>query len=184
MDDHVAISLLKKGNITGLAYLVRKYQDQAIHAAYLVSNDPDISEEIVQEAFVRIYERIHQFDGERPFRPWLIRIVINDSIKASRRRSRHISLDGEEPPLSDLIADENPGPAALLEESEYRQAVRSALKQLSPEQRAAVVMRYYLEMTEGEMAERAAWPRGTVKSRLHRARQQLKHLLRPLLDRK
>ena len=133
---------------------------------------------------MRVYERIHQFDGERPFRPWLMRIVINDAIKTSRRRSRYISLDGKEPSLSDLMADENPGPAALMEQSEYRQAVRFALKQLSSEQRAAVVMRYFLEMTEAEMAERAAWPRGTVKSRLYRARQQLKCLLRPLLDRK
>jgi RNA polymerase sigma factor (sigma-70 family) len=163
---------------------VRKYQDQAIHAAYLVTGDPAMVEDIVQEVFVRVYKRIHQFDGERPFRPWLMRIVINDAIKTSRPRSRYISLDGKEPSLYDLIADENPGPAALMEEAEYRQAVRSALKQLSPEQRAAVVMRYFLEMTESEIAERAAWPRGTVKSRLYRARQQLKLLLRPLLDRK
>jgi RNA polymerase sigma-70 factor (ECF subfamily) len=182
MNDQDAISLLGEGNISGLADLVRKYQDSAIQAAYLVTSDADMAKDIAQAAFVRIYERIHQFDGARPFRPWLMRIVINDAIKASRRRNRQVSLDGEEPSLGDLLADESPGPAARMEEMEYRQAVRSALKRLSPEQRAAVVMRYFLEMTEDEMAENATLPRGTVKSRLYRARQQLRHLLRPLLD--
>lgn len=182
MDDQEAISLLKGGDIGGLAALVRRHQGRGIQAAYLVTGDVGMAEDIVQTAFVRVYERIHQFDVGRPFRPWFLRIVINDAIKAARRRNWHVSLDSGEPSLADLLADGNSGPAAQMEEAEYRRAVRAALDRLSPEQRAAIVMRYFLEMTEDEMVEAASWPRGTVKSRLYRARERLRGLLRPLAD--
>jgi RNA polymerase sigma-70 factor (ECF subfamily) len=182
MDEREAVMRLKVGDIGGLSALVRLYQEKAIWSAYLVVGDPRLAEDIVQAAFVRAYERIQQFDDARPFGPWFVRMVINDAVKAAQRRKREVSLEAGELSLAELLSDGNPGPAAQIEEADFRLAVRKALGCLAPHQRAAIVMRYFLEMSEDEIADAMLSARGTVKSRLHRARQRLRALLRPLAD--
>ena len=93
MDDRIAISRIKQGDLNGLDILVNRHQVRAVHAAYLIVYDRVLAEDITQSAFVKIVERIHQFDEERPFAPWFFRIVLNDSIKAAKRRKQMVSLD-------------------------------------------------------------------------------------------
>ena len=181
MEEAEAIARLKQGNIGGLEVLVRKYQVQAVRAAFLITHDRALAEDVVQEAFVRAYERIEQFDTGRPFGPWFLRSVVNDAIKAASRRERWVSLEASDRPetvLADLLADPNPGPVDLAEAADIRQAVWEALSTLPPTQRAATVLRYYLGLSEAEMAEELACPPGTVKWRLHAARKRLRELLR------
>lgn len=184
MEEHEAIVRLKRGDISGLEALVRQYQVQAVRAAYLITRDRALAEDIVQAAFLRAYERIGQFDAGRPFGPWFLRGVVNDAVKAATRRQRQVSLEasseGEATSLADLLADPSPGPADLAEAAETRQAVWAALGKLPPAQRAAIVLRYYLGLSEAEMADELACPPGTVKWRLHAARKRLRTLLRPL----
>jgi len=184
MGEDKAIARLKRGEVGGLEALVRKYQVQAVRAVYLVTRDRPLAEDIVQAAFLRAYERIGQFDAKRPFGPWFLRSVVNDAVKAAARRERQVSLEasagGEEASLADLLVDPNPGPADLAEAAETRQAVWDALGKLPPAQRAAIVLRYYLGLSEAEMANQMACPRGTVKWRLYAARKRLRRLLRPL----
>lgn len=184
MEEQQAIARLKEGDIGGLETLVRMHQVRAVRAAFLVTRDRALAESIVQEAFLRAYERIHQFESGRPFSPWFLRGVINDAIKAAQRRQRFVSLDADagesETPLLNLFADEESDPADLLEAADTREAVWEALNRLSPAQRAAIVQRYYLGMSEAEMAEEAESPHGTIKWRLHAARKRLRTLLHPL----
>ena len=184
MEEQEAIARLKRGDIGGLEALVCKYQVQAVRTAYLITRDRALAEDIVQAAFLRAYERIGQFDAERPFGPWFLRSVVNDAVKAAARRERQISLEagseGEETSLADLLADPGPGPDDLVEAAEIRQTVWAALGKLPPTQRAAIVLRYYLDLSEAEMAGELACPPGTVKWRLHAARKRLRTLLRPL----
>jgi RNA polymerase sigma-70 factor (ECF subfamily) len=180
MEEAEAIARLKQGDISGLEALVRKYQVQAVRAAFLITRDRALAEDVVQEAFVRAYKRIEQFDTGRPFGPWFLRSVVNDAIKAASRRKRWVSLeasDGAEAVLADLLAHPNPGPAALVEAADIRRAVWEALGTLPPTQRAAAVLRYYLGLSEAEMAEELGCPPGTVKWRLHAARKRLRMLL-------
>jgi RNA polymerase sigma-70 factor (ECF subfamily) len=179
MEEGEAIVRLKRGDVGGLEVLVRRYQVQAVRAAYLVTRDRALAEDIVQAAFLRAYERIGQFDTGRPFRPWFLRSVVNDAIKAATRRERHVSLKAGTGIEATSLADPNPSPADLAETAETRQAVWDALGQLSPVQRAAVILRYYLGLSEAEMADEMACPPGTVKWRLHAARERLRRLLRP-----
>jgi len=187
VDERKAIEQLKLGNIKGLETLVRAYQVQAVRAAYLVTRDRDLAEDIAQAAFLRSYERIDQFDADRPFGPWFLRIVVNDAVKSATRRKRFVPLEGdagkESVSLADLLADPTPGPADLVEAEEAHQAVWTALGRLSPEQRGAIVLRYYLGLGEAEIAEKWSCPRGTVKWRLHAARKRLRTLLRTLRPR-
>ena len=184
MEEQEAIARLKRGDIGGLEALVRQYQVQAVRTAYLIIRDRALAEDIVQAAFLRAYERIGQFDTGRPFGPWFLRSVVNDAVKTATRRGRQVSLEasyeGEETSLADLLADPNPGPADLAEAAETRQAVWDALGKLPPAQRAVIVLRYYLGLSEAEMAGELACPPGTVKWRLHAARKRLRVLLRPL----
>jgi RNA polymerase sigma-70 factor (ECF subfamily) len=181
MKEQEAIARLKQGDIGGLETLVHQYQTQAMRAAYLITRDSALAEDIVQAAFLRVYERIAQFDSSRPFGPWFSRIVVNDAIKAAARRERQVSLEREagtnEITWADLLSDRQPGPADLAEAAEIRQLVWKALGQLPPKQRAVVVMRYYLGLSESEMVAQLTSPPGTIKWRLHAARARLRALL-------
>ncbi len=183
MDESHAIARLKRGDIAGLETLVRAYQVRAARAAYLIVRDRGLAEDIVQAAFVRVFEHIDQFDARRPFGPWFLRIVANAAVKVAVERERTVSLEtetSEGTPFFDLLADPGPGLQELAERAEIRQAIVAAIERLGPAQRSAIVLRYYLGWSEAEMADRLAHPPGTIKSRLNAARQRLRRLLRPL----
>lgn len=178
MDERRAIARLKEGDVGGLEDLVRSHQTRAVRAAYLIVRDRALAEDVVQAAFVRAYEKIARFDESRPFVPWFMKMVVNDAIKAATRRERTVRFEGTDDPVLRL-ADAGSGPQELAEEAEERRRVWTALAKLPPTQRAAVVQRYYLGMSEAEMAENDASPPGTIKWRLHAARKRLSKLLRP-----
>ena len=153
MDERGAIALLKQGDIGGLEYLVEKYQVRAVRAAYLVCRDASLAEDIVQSAFIRAFERIATFDDTMPFGPWFLRSVTNDALKAAARRERTVPLD--------FVPAENvtvsPGLDERLESLETSAAINEAIAQLPPEQRAAIVMRYYLDMTDDRCRRGWRW---------------------------
>ena len=91
MDEAEAIVRLKQGDIGGLEALVQRYQLPALRAAYLITHDRSLAEDVAQAAFLRAYERIDQFDVERPFGPWFLRSVVNDEVKVARRRGRAVA---------------------------------------------------------------------------------------------
>ena len=177
MEEREAIARLRRGDISGLEELVRLYQNEALHVAYLVTLNRQLAEDIVQSAFVRVYERINQFDSTRPFGPWFLRTVRNEALMAVSRRKHPLGLADEGSHDAAWLADPAPRPVELLEAAEAKEAVWAALEKLSPAQRAAVVSRYYLEMSEAEMSRQLGCPRGTVKRRLHDARKRLRSLL-------
>lgn len=176
-----AIAQLKQGDIAGLAELVQIYQAEAVHAALLIVRDQGQAEEVVQEAFVRAYRKIGQFDERRRFAPWFLRIVINAAIKTASANNRMEPLD--EPQGGDRavewLIDPHSGPPEIAEKAELNEAVWRALGQLSPHQRAVVVMRYFLDESEAEMGRGLQRPGSTIKWWLYDARQRLKRMLRP-----
>ena len=183
VDDRQAIALLQQGQVAALEPLVQRYQLRAVRAAYLVVGDRALAEDVVQSAFLRAFERIAQFDPSRPFGPWFLRSVVNAAIKAGARQARLVTLDddGEDQAaaaaLASRLVDPAPGPEDQAETSETQAAVWRALGQLSPAQRGAVVLRYYLDLSEDEMAARLERSPGTIKWTLHAARERLRGLL-------
>ncbi len=177
MDEQQAIARLKQGDLGGLEALVKQHQVLAVHTAFLIVADRALAEDIVQSAFLKAADRIEQFDAQRPFRPWFLRMVVNESIKAARRQQRNPSLDMPSNAILAWLADPAPGPQELVETNELRQEVWNALRQLSPEQRAVIVQRHFLEMDEAEMVQELRRPPSTVKWRLHTGRERLKALL-------
>ncbi len=177
MNEQEAIDALLQDDIGGLEFLVRRYQLKAVRAAFLITHDVGIAEDVVQNAFLRVAERIGQFDRRRPFSPWFMRIVVNDAVKAVQRGPRGLSIDSGEGAFQAQLQSRLPSPEEAVSRIELNDAVWQALSRLTPKQRAAVVMRYYLDMSEVEMAERLEIAPGTVKWRLHSARERLRQLL-------
>ena len=182
-DELEAIEHLQRGDLRGLEVLVRLHQTRAIRTAYLVTRQRALAQDIVQSAFIRAYERIGQLDPRRPFGPWFCTSVLHDAIKAASRGARHASLEraleGEAPGLGHHLVEPRPGPDVVWEQAETADEVWAALGRLSPEQRAAVVARYFLGLSEAEMSQALACPPGTLKWRLHAARARLRLLLAP-----
>jgi len=176
-DEQQAIARLKQGDLNGLEALVKQYQALAVHTAFLIVAERAPAEDIAQAAFLKAAKKIAQFDESRPFKPWFLRMVVNDSLKAARGRSRTPSLDAPSEALLAWLTDPAPGPQELVETGDLQRVVWDALRQLTPEQRAVIVQRHFLEMDEAEMVRELQRPPSTVKWWLHSARQRLKTLL-------
>ena len=176
MDDIQAIRRLKDGDIGGLEYLVVRYQAKAVRTAFLIVHDEQLAQDIAQDAFLCIYKRIHQFDESRPFEPYLLRSVVNAALNATQKAARHISFEIDPEGVESLLSQA----ASVESEVEYiqlKQRLVSALSRLAPRQRAAIIQRYYLDMSEKEIALALDAPPGTVKWLLNAARTKLRELL-------
>jgi len=182
MDELEAIKQLKHGDMRGLEILVRKYQLEAVRIAYPITNDLGLAEEVVQEAFLRVYQCIHQFDETRSFRAWFLRIVVNGALKIIKSQERLLPLEIE---ANTLRAGEarNNNPMQF-EQEEFSNSrddcilLQELMQQLSPEHRAVLELKYYLEMSDDEIAETVQIPTGTVKSRLHAAKGHFRSLIK------
>ena len=182
MDDRIAISRLKQADFQALETLVHRYQAQAVQAAYLIVRDRALAEDIVQNAFVRVAERIHQFDEDRSFAPWFYRIVVNDAVKIAAKQKRTVSLDEQ---LDERVTqtavwlrDPSLPPEQQIEQAELRTVILDAMQTLLPEQRAVIVMRYFLDMSEADMSARMDRPLSTIKWWLREARKRLRSRMR------
>lgn len=178
MDEKEAIHRLKQGDIHGLEFLVNQFQLKAVRVAYLITRDLGMAEDIVQESFVKVYRSIQTFEENRPFEPWFLRNVVNASIKTLQRSARQVEMgcDVDETLFAELIST-----IASVEEQvefiEIQNRVWDAMQKLSPRQRAVIVQRYYLEMSEKEMAADSGAAAGTIKWLLNAARERLRTLL-------
>jgi RNA polymerase sigma-70 factor (ECF subfamily) len=176
---------LQANDIAALATLVQRHQVNALRIAYGIVRDRSLAEDVVQAAFLSVYDHRSQFDLRRPFRPWFFRIVVNTALKAVKRQDRTISINADhgadDPAITLSLADPGADPLDLVAHAETYAELWAAMGRLTPEQRAVLLQRYYLELSEAEMSARLDVPAGTIKSRLFNARKQLAALLHPLL---
>jgi RNA polymerase sigma-70 factor (ECF subfamily) len=176
MNDLQAIQRLKDGDIGGLELLVARYQSKAVRTAFLITHDEGLAEDAVQDAFLKIHRHIRTFDLSRPFEPYLLRSVIHSALDITQKVDADLSLEGDLDQVEGLLSQA----VSVESEVEYlqlKQRIMQALASLEPRQRAVVVQRYYLDMSEKEMAAMLETPPGTVKWLLNTARTRLRELL-------
>jgi RNA polymerase sigma-70 factor, ECF subfamily len=180
MEDTQAIQRLKKGDIGGLEFLIARYQVKAFRTAFLITHDDALAEDVVQDTFLRIYQRIRFFDDTRPFEPYLMRSVVHAALNAAEKSYRQVPLSEDNEPLileeliqSALTTEDRV--AAMQQEEE----IFAGLARLRPRERAAIIQRYYLDMSENEMAAEHSVAPGTVKWLLNAARTHLRAFLKP-----
>jgi RNA polymerase sigma-70 factor (ECF subfamily) len=177
MEDLQAIRRLKRGEIGGLECLIARYQEKALRTAFLITHDEPLAEDVVQDTFVRFYQRVKYFDETRPFEPYFMRSVVNAALNCieqenSRRSFSEVDLSELENLLAEAVSVEE-----QVEFNTLKWQILEVLAKLPPRQRAVIVQRYYLEMSEKEMAEALDSPPGTIKWLLNTARARLRSLL-------
>jgi RNA polymerase sigma-70 factor (ECF subfamily) len=141
-----------------------------------VTRNAEDARDAAQAGMLKAVRALPRFRQDSPFRPWLLRIVANEAKDARLSSMRHRSEPLEDAAL-ELIPSMDPGPEAVAEREEEREALLEAINVLPLDDRLVIAYRYFLGLTEAEMAAALDCPRGTVKSRLSRAigrlRQQL-----------
>jgi RNA polymerase sigma-70 factor (ECF subfamily) len=175
LEDAELIERAQTGEVMAYEELVRRYQDVAVRTAHVISPDGD-ADDAVQEAFVKAFAALPRFRRGSPFRPWLLRIVANEARNRRRSAGRRAGL------ALRAAEDRRPGDAAPSPESavlagESRESLIAAVNALRDEDREVIGARYFLDLSESEMAEALGLPRGTVKSRLSRALGRLREQL-------
>lgn len=173
LDDAELIERARRGDMAAYAELVRRYQGPALRTAALLAADSDEAEDAVQDAFVKAHSALGRFREGSPFRPWLLRIVANEARNrrrsAGRRRGLALRI-AEDRPLSDAA----PSPEVAVLALETREVLLAAIGRLEPDDRLVIAYRYFMDLSEAEMAEALGVARGTVKSRLSRAMARLR----------
>ncbi len=182
VDEAQAVERWQRGDPEGLEELVRAYELRALRTAYLILRDRMDAEDAVQNAFLRAWEYRHRFDPRRPFWPWLLRLVLREALRLAERRDRHLPASSPsfletEDPVESTWGDPHPSPEQMAEQAEQRRRLWQALGLLSPAQRTAIVLRYYHELPEKEIAEIMGCTIGTVKHYLYEGRIRLRDIL-------
>jgi RNA polymerase sigma-70 factor (ECF subfamily) len=164
---------VRAGDKDAYAVLVHRHAPTAVRVAAMLGAGPD-AEDVVQESFVKAYVGLGRFRPGAPFRPWLLQIVANETRNlrrtAGRRDARERSAWAQTEPL---LLESSLEPEQAVLSTERRAELVAGLADLSDEHRKVITCRYLLELDESETAAVLAWPRGTVKSRLHRGMRRL-----------
>jgi RNA polymerase sigma-70 factor (ECF subfamily) len=177
LDDNDLLARVRRGDRGAYAELVRRHAPVAMRTAALLGAGGEV-EDVVQEAFVKAYAALDRFRPGAPFRPWLLRIVANETRNLHRASGRRAARERRSWELAErLLLTPAEDPAEVVLSLERRETLVRALATLSPAHRQVVTCRYLLDLDEVESAAVLGWPRGTVKSRLHRALARLREAL-------
>ncbi len=152
----------RRGERAAFEAIFRKYAPSALGFALVWTRNRPLAEEALQEGFARAWSRMEQLRDPARFGPWFWRIIMNCARDAVRDEARRKWAPSEWAP------DEWPAP-----DTEERAVVAAAVRALPRDLRAVVCLRYLADLSEGDTAQALGWPKGTVKSRLHRARRLL-----------
>jgi RNA polymerase sigma-70 factor (ECF subfamily) len=188
IDDSVLVRQSQTGDTTAMERLILRYQNRIYNVVLRMCGNPDDAAELSQETFVKVIESIDKFKGRSSFYTWLFRIAVNLTLNHIQRNARTAtrSLDAEETEpeggtqqlLKDFLSDERAAdPAVLAQSRELCELARKCLLELDEPQRTVVVLRDIEGMDYAQIAEVLNIELGTVRSRLSRARSNLRDIL-------
>ncbi|WP_169953204.1 RNA polymerase sigma factor [Microbispora sp. H11081] len=171
MDDDEAVTRALAGDLDAYEVLVTRYSAVAHRTAHLLGAAAE-AEDVVQEAFVKAFRHLKGFRRGSPFRPWLLRIVANETHDLTRSRGRRSDLAVRLGREREPYGPEDPQSVAVA--ADGRSRLLEAVRALPQGEREAVVCRYFLQLSEAETAEVLGVRLGTVKSRTFRALRRLR----------
>jgi RNA polymerase sigma-70 factor, ECF subfamily len=179
-DDQRLIAECLQGRSAAFGELVRRYQDRLFNTVHRLVGNAEDAQDVVQDAFIHAYQSLRSFKGDSQFFTWLYRIAVNTAISLKRKqrvvyslRGGHAEDGGSEP----IDHSEFSRPEHALEKTEQVRRIQEALHRLSPEHRTVLVMKDIDGQKYEAMAEVLDVPIGTIRSRLHRARIELRDIL-------
>ncbi len=184
--DAELVGRFKAGDREAYAEIVRRYQDRVFTLCARWMGDREVAEEVAQDVFLALYRSLETFRGDAQLSTWVYRVVVNHCknrrlYRKRRHMERHEALEGERKDDDDSpkrqIPDIGPGTDAPLHTREATELLHTALDQLDEEQRQIIVLRDVEDLSYDEISDILGLARGTVKSRLHRARSSLAKVL-------
>lgn len=186
-DDLTLVEACRAGQTEAFGILVRRYQDRLYSTIVRLVGGPEDAQDVLQDAFVRAFEKLDQFHGESSFYTWVYRIAVNLALSGHRKRKQRRRLrssDVGKAALGDEPVDDSSetDPSSAIERVEREAIIEAALAALGPEHRAVVVLKDFDGRRYEEISALLGIPIGTVRSRLHRARCELRQRLRSLVD--
>lgn len=181
-DDAQLIDEALAGASAAFGQLVVKYQDRLYNTVAHVLGSADEAQDVVQDAFVQAFLKLESFERESAFYTWLYRIAFNLAVTRRRREKPTLSVDQAREQTGEEPQSRCSSPAARLEQQERARQVQAALATLTEEHRTILVLREIDGCCYETIAEILELPVGTVRSRLHRARMQLRDQLKALLQ--
>ncbi|MCD6474943.1 MAG: sigma-70 family RNA polymerase sigma factor [Anaerolineaceae bacterium] len=164
-----------QGNDDAFCRLVEHYQAGVYNLCYRMLSNRHEAEDAAQEVFWKAYKALHRYDHERSFQTWLLSIASHYCIDQYRKRK--LTLVSIDQPFEETFQSNVPTPEKVIAQSENATSIETLVSTLKPTDRAAVILRYWYEMSEKEIAESLQLSVSAVKSRLFRARKQLAHNL-------
>jgi len=170
-----------RGDTSAFSELVRKYQDRLFNTVYQFVGCRVEAEDVVQDAFIQAFVKLPTFQRASAFYTWLYRIAFNVAVSRRRKWRPEMSIEATRDTIGEEPLDPAESPAEALEREERAAQIHAALDKLSEEHRAVLVLREIEGLCYEEIAEVLDLPVGTVRSRLHRARGQLRDELSELL---
>ncbi len=182
MSEDEFVQKLKSGDRDAFNSMVNAYQMKVINIAYRMLSSEEDALDAAQETFIKVYKSINSFKGSSTFSTWIYRIctnVCNDILRKRMKSSGFISLDddgSDENPKTD-IADSSPTPEQSYELSERQRLVHEGINMLSDEYRKVIILYDIEGLSYEEISVILSCPIGTIKSRLNRARNNLKKIL-------
>ncbi len=180
IDDQLLIEACRAGKTEAYGSLVRRYQDRLYPTALRLTGCAEDAQDLLQETFFRAYQKLGRFHGESSFYTWVYRIAVN--LALSGRRRKRPTLRTSEFHTAPAVDPRQNDPSSPMERAEREQIIQDALASLAADHRAVVVMKEFDGLRYEEIAEILGIPVGTVRSRLHRARCELRDLLRDLIE--
>jgi len=179
-DDNRLITECREGNTAAFGELVSRYQDRLFNTVVRLCDNAEDARDVVQEAFLHAYQSLHSFKGDSLFFTWLYRIAVNTAISMKRKKRLVLRM----PPTGEggstiepLDPSETNRPGHAMEMAEEERKVHEALQKLSVEHRSVLVMKDMEGMKYEDMADVLGVPVGTIRSRLHRARLEMRDIL-------
>lgn len=183
VDENKLVNKAVKGDNSAFEALMEKHMGIIYNIALRMAANQDDAEDMTQEIMIKIFRSLGSFKGNSKFSTWIYRVAVNtclDELK-KKKNKKHLSLDaeisGDDGENQIEIKDDSPSPEKLAEQNELRDMVAAAVKLLSDEHRAVIVLRDIRGMSYSEIAGILGCSDGTVKSRISRARAQLKMIL-------
>ena len=174
--DRQIIEAVLEGDTLAFARLVERYQGPVFNLAFRMTGSRQDAEDLAQEIFLKAFLGLKRFDLQRRFFPWLFAIAVNTVRNQVKKKQPPVTSNADAANAKQAPATEN-SPQQRLENKQDRQKLAGALQQLSLEQREAVVLRYYQEMTFDEIAEVCSTSLSAAKMRVYRGLQHLGRII-------
>ena len=171
--DETLIERYRAGDREAFAALVVRYQRPVYNAAWWVLRNAEDASDVAQSVFLKVAERLDDYDPQYRFFSWLYRITVNEALNTLRRRGREESLDDE----VDVPGPDGDTPERKFEDARLAARLREAMARMSTNDRTVLVLRHFSELSYQEIAQVLELDEKTVKSRIHEARSRLRGML-------